>query len=576
MVTYTDERLGVDVSRQWQQFNGELVLVDGVDNVEQAIFNRLSCIFDDMAYFYSNYGSHMRDYMGKVNVFNNWDLLANEVADCVLQDPRVSACECVVLPIDEWAVGLNIKATIFENDIFEHNLVLNKSSFQLYDSMGMPTYLLLDVGTWNLDKEDTFQVRHGEPINIYCQVMTHGYQGVPIGIVDFYMDHQFIQSVEVDELGSADWVYNIPSTYPINNVNIIAHYRGLGRFASCKNSVDLQVVDKLDTITQFRSRTLYGAAGEFMCYPTGVHDINGGNVTDGKVVYSLNFTDKHQLGTMLSISDMYKVNGDDTSCVFENAILKDEFGDAIRCGIVNFYIRNGDGFIQATKTILSNSFALEDDVRACYNARVIDDHNKKVLYGNFEWYLRRTMIDVATSVSMPDYQSMKYGAEDCVTATVTDVDGYGVSDGVIEWFIRCFRGCRPYESITSLEDTFIDVDTLEGLISAIVTDADGYKLLEGDVMFSFDDTPIDMETLDNMETTFNVSSLPLTFNLDREVADNSNLAAMIVDSDGTVIDVGNLVSETVDDNTVVNYVSSDDVDIDEETVKIEIKENNEE
>lgn len=547
--------LGVDVNRQWQQWNGDLVLIDGTDNVAQALFNRLTCRYNDMAYFYLNYGSRIREWMGRANYQQNLDGLANEVQLRVLEDPRVSDCEVECTKYDSYNVIIKIHTIINENQTFVSNFVLNTNSNTLNYFNGSKTYIKLTLYRWTCEKpKKRYQVRPNGTLRILCKVLTPQDEGVPIGTVDYYLNNHFIKSVDIKK-GYADCEYTMPYDSIKGTYILTAHYRGLGSFGSSKEQIELDVVDKLDTETKFKYKYLYGIAGKPVNFPVSVKDINGDNVTSGTVCYSLKIGGKWRLGTDLTISNMYK-RYDEQRAVFQHSTLYDELGDPVPCGRVCYYIKNGDGILRATRNILSSTYMKETSDVGFFNGRVKDEYDINVPFGKYCWWLRTSSgIPMETETKVTDTTAY-HGFQNEFTATITDEMNYPVQDGIFCWYVKCIRECKPF--VTKTEITDVDVRNIKTFINATVKDIDGLNINESTVCFNLSDLPIDITSEDIPE----------------EDLSPDGLYAMIVDQDGVVIDRGKFITETVNGNVVSTYISSDEFVEDERTIKFKLQEDN--
>lgn len=62
-----DEKIvGTDIDVNWTlNPEGDISLVHGSDNLAQALYLRLTCYLNNLDYFYSNYGSTLKDWFGK-------------------------------------------------------------------------------------------------------------------------------------------------------------------------------------------------------------------------------------------------------------------------------------------------------------------------------------------------------------------------------------------------------------------------------------------------------------------------------------------------------------------------------
>lgn len=552
--------LGVDVNRQWQQFDGDLVLVDGTDNVEQAIFNRLTCRYNDMAYFYLNYGSKIREWLGRPNYQQNLDSLASEVYSRVVEDPRVRDCEVECVKYDSYNVLIKLNLIIDEDNTFVTNFILNSNSNQLSYFGGAKTWIKLSLYRWdcNKTKQNTiYQVRPNGTLRVYCKVLTATNENVPIGVVDYYINNHFIKSVKVIK-GYADFEYIMPYNSIKGRYILTAHFRGIGSFGSSKEQIEFNVVDKLDTVTKFKYKYLYGVAGRLANFPATIKDINGDNVTSGTFCWNLKIGGKWKLGTDLTISNMYKVfNSPNAS--FQHSTLYDELGDPVPCGRVCYYIRNGEGILKATRNLLNDSYSKESDIATFFSSRIVDEENNKVPFGRYCWWLRNTSgIPLKTESTVNDTTAY-HGFDTEFYAEVKDDMGYPVKDGIFCWYVKCIRECKPFVTKTKITD--FDVRNIKTFINSMVTDIDDLPVDVSNVCFSLSDFPIDISVEDGSDIVPSED-------------EPNQLYAMIVDKDGVVIDRGKFITENTENGVMSMYVSSDDIVEDEKTLKLKLKEDN--
>jgi len=83
--------LGVDIAALDEEilFSGtDLVTVTAIDNLKQALYHRLIADKGELVH-HPEYGSEIYKYVGKPMTPGNISDIQNEVAQCVLQDPRV-------------------------------------------------------------------------------------------------------------------------------------------------------------------------------------------------------------------------------------------------------------------------------------------------------------------------------------------------------------------------------------------------------------------------------------------------------------------------------------------------------
>jgi hypothetical protein len=184
-----------------------------------------------------------------------------------------------------------------------------------------------------------------------------------------------------------------------------------------------------------------------------------------------------------------------------------------------------------------------------FNAKIKDENDKSVPFGNYCWWLRTSSgIPMDTEVELQDHTAY-HGFENEFYAEVKDKEGYPVQEGIFCWYVKCIRECKPF--VTKTEITEIDVKNWEAFIYSTVKDSDDLNVPDGNICYNLSDLPIDM-----------------TIDSSTEIESNSQLYAMIVDKEGVVIDRGILY--TTDDNST--YISSDEFIEDEHTVKFKLKE----
>lgn len=569
------EQMGVDVDRSWQLFDNDVLLVDGSNNLYQAIYNRLMTSLNDMDYFYDEYGSNMRDWLGELMSYENLQNLADEVHNRVLEDPRISDCDVTCVPYKKYNVIINIVAITYADETFEYNFVLDKLANELDTVTTEPTQMNITLNKeFRKDENGYYCVKRGDTFTINTFVYDQHGCGVPIGNVFYSCRGNSIlkENTEIS-YGNSSIDYKFPVAtqthkYTDGIYRIYVYYKGVGRFSSCQGYIDINVVERYPTITKYRQSGLSGYRGQLASFPTSVTDINDGKVNVGTVDYSIGFGDSvdvctdetillsayHQIGSKLTANNMY--TDSPRHALFSHATLTDVFGDAISNAIINFYIANGDGFNLATKTVLGNSFIDTANPLnpSFYHARVTDMNGKPAHGGNVKFsYRKHELLD--TTTILPNPTKLYHGADNVLTSDIIDEDNLNVLEGRVDYYIRQCTRCKPYDSFTHTRNVYFKDGKI--FTKSDITDEDDIPIKQGSVTYDYSEVPISLKTDD---TSFIKNGA------------KKSIGAMIVDNDGVVIDAGKITTQKVNNNYVTSYVSqNDDVDEnDEDTIKFEV------
>jgi phage baseplate assembly protein W len=545
------EEMGVDVNRKWQLWNNDLILVNDFDNLYQAIYNRLMTTLNDMSYFYDEYGSRLKEYLGQPMKEHVLDSIAEEVVTELNKEPRISSSEVEVVKINSYKLAIHITCFIDEDDTFETNFVFNTLSNNLEYVGNEVTQIILDTGISTCPKTHKMKgVKVGEPFDIKCKILNSYGNPVPIGIVDFSYGNIIFMSKEITN-NNANIQYTFPEGTPLGTYRITAHYRGIGRFNNSTNYIDIEVTDKFPTETKYRQNLLTGYKGQKIHFPVTVNDVLGGKVNEGNVEYSIVLGDDLQLPSKIVAENMYtdSVN----HAIFSNAFITDKWGGIIDEGIVNFYIENGDGLAIATQTLLDNLFMdynHQIDNSYFYRSTVKDVFGKPVHGGQINYSYRKHGNTLTTNTLLPDETKVYHGIDNVFESTVTDEDNLNVTEGEVEYYIRHCSRCHPYPSKTITNTAYLKDQKL--FTHSTVTDEDDIPLKKGSITYDFSETPIGFKTPDRIEK-------------------NTKYGAAIVDDKGNIIDIGNVISQTnKEGQSVTSYVSNDSVQEDDDLIRYEI------
>lgn len=535
---------GVDVNRKWLLYDNDLLLVDGLDNIYQAIQNRLSCVLGDMSYFYDHYGSRLSSFNGD---FINSSLLqeiANEVVRSLDYEPRLSNVQCDVARVERNTVAINVKGIIDESEDFEGNFLLDSVTREL-DLVGWDlTQLELHIGLWDCKHQDNIlDLRKGEPILIQCRVLNSHGNPVPIGVVDFFIGNVH-RSVEVEN-GRADLLFTFPEKWENGEYTVEAKYRGLGKFSPAQDKLTVTLDDTWNTITELVNEYNYARPWEEVMFPTRVNDIMEGKVTSGEVYYYLNWD--QILGTRINAHNMYTTAPTKGKAIWSHAEVYDEWDNYVQCGCVNFYIENLEGMLKATQTILQHGYILSGTSHTFLASKVYDENYEKVCGGEVEYSYREMPQILDTITEINDVMQIAYNHKVYPDVTVTDEDNIQVLDGDIDFSVRECGRCYPISTTTNTDHSFLKNKKL--FTHSTVVDEDNMPVKQSDVAYSLDTLPIAVTTHD--------------IDLFRNGA---RYGAMIVDINDNIIDSGTLVTS----NNITNYVTNN-TDDDESDDNIQLK-----
>ena len=246
--------LGVDVDRQWIcDGSGDLLLAKFEDNVTQAIFNRLSCTMDALDWIYRDYGSYVKDWIGKPNTASARESLLKEIEKRVKLDPRLDDCIVELLYYTTRGVGFKITGFLNEtHEDFEEYFLFGVND--LYSSKNMQN---------NPDYEDTYiQTRQkgyvakpGSTLVLHVHVNKKSDDDfVPIGAVSISVERRGMQIKEVQqswgkEPGTVVLSVEIPTFFHYGIHDLTFTYHGAKGYNPCTKTVKLLVLPKLPTET---------------------------------------------------------------------------------------------------------------------------------------------------------------------------------------------------------------------------------------------------------------------------------------------------------------------------------------
>lgn len=289
--TTEEYELGTDIDRNWIiNSEGRLQTISGKENLVQAIENRLTCYFDNLDWAYKNYGSYMKDWLGKVDDPYTRSTLIKEITTRVSQDPRIKNVTVTIIDWTPYMLGIRIDGTITQNS----------TPFQEYFIFGDKQHKVT-IDTYN----DTFRTTHiitrgrgyystpGNTLKVHAHILDENDRRVPIGQVSLWMGEQYIETREIEQSGDhkertskhgiwtndltdndetkiheIKWDYGqnepgsvtfnltIPQYFEYGNHYLKIKYHGINGYNPCTYTCRLIILEKLPTTTQLTEESL--------------------------------------------------------------------------------------------------------------------------------------------------------------------------------------------------------------------------------------------------------------------------------------------------------------------------------
>ena len=118
---------GTDIDDAWDFSDGDINLISGTLNLQEAIKNRLMSDSNFYKAFYTNYGGNLFEEMGNLNNGNAHEYLRIEIETILKQEPRIHELECTVNKINYDTVECKLQIKTINNDeTVEMNLIINQ------------------------------------------------------------------------------------------------------------------------------------------------------------------------------------------------------------------------------------------------------------------------------------------------------------------------------------------------------------------------------------------------------------------------------------------------------------------
>ena len=278
-----EEIVGTDIDVNWKiDSEGDLVLTNGRENISQAIYLRLTAYFNSMWWCYRNYGSKLKDWLGKIQNEYTRTRVVQEITETVLKDPRIDKATTEIVDWGASYIGVKI------------DVVVGNRSYQEYFIFGDLPRVNEDIQ--HSDYKDTFietkstgyYAKRGELLRVHCHVLTMkddgGVERVPIGKVSLKIGSYFVdiegnpQEISLsgsEEPGSNTFEFIVPYFIQDGDHDLTFHYHGIRGYNPSSTTTVLHVVDRIPTSTHF----IYPKPGIYYYYANDVDDF-----TDSKVL----------------------------------------------------------------------------------------------------------------------------------------------------------------------------------------------------------------------------------------------------------------------------------------------------
>lgn len=283
-----EEIVGTDIDVEWILDNeGDLTLTNGRSNLAQGIFLRLTAYFNSMNWCYTNYGSYMKDWFGKIQTPYTRNTLLREVYDKVMYDPRVEAAEVEIVDWTASYIGLKITAYV-ENKSFQEYFIFSDLPRQDHN-IQHSDYRNTHIET----KLKGYYGIRGQSVKVHCHVLDDDEKRVPIGKVSMTIGNHHVDTIGsenpqeisyngTEEPGSVTFEFLIPKYFEIGEHDLTFHYHGINGYNPSNVTTTLHIVEHMPTNTHF----IYQKPQYRYYYANDVDDF-----TDSKV-YVENYNDE--------------------------------------------------------------------------------------------------------------------------------------------------------------------------------------------------------------------------------------------------------------------------------------------
>ena len=122
---------GTDMDSEWS-FNsdGDLVLIKSVENIEQAIVNRLNCDLNSLDLYYENYGSILLSFLGWKQSEKTLEFIKLEIENRILQDNRLTGCNSTIEYVGDGAIKIDMEVEVDNEYVQELSLQISENGVE--------------------------------------------------------------------------------------------------------------------------------------------------------------------------------------------------------------------------------------------------------------------------------------------------------------------------------------------------------------------------------------------------------------------------------------------------------------
>lgn len=119
--------IGTDIKDTWNLADGDLEIVTGIENLEQACTNRLNTNKEFYEWCYNNYGGNLLKVIGMVNDNHALEYLRIEIENILIQDPRIREVQVTCYKNDPISINADVDILTRNAEIVTINLVINEN-----------------------------------------------------------------------------------------------------------------------------------------------------------------------------------------------------------------------------------------------------------------------------------------------------------------------------------------------------------------------------------------------------------------------------------------------------------------
>ncbi len=116
---------------QWILRNGDVNIVEGQEDIIQAIVNRLNTDTDELDYLYDNYGCNLKQFLGLPANDTTLELVKNNISNALSYDTRLELVDLTLSYTDANTLNILITCTYDSENELELDLVLNSDGVEI-------------------------------------------------------------------------------------------------------------------------------------------------------------------------------------------------------------------------------------------------------------------------------------------------------------------------------------------------------------------------------------------------------------------------------------------------------------